>query len=483
MAKKGKPAHGGEKKSMVGKKNEIDKLIEASKNASSASVSKPVGRAIRSSSTPQAKIVSQAAQKGKAWHPQARQRTQGYQIPRVPSPKKIIPGLPEPQHLILDQRSPASPQKPLVRLPCEPPTPRALRYERNGVFPFLDLPGEIRNQIYDLAIVKDEYRLVWVNNNHKSKSLTYRHPRSTTTSKIVLPKEPVLPKDAAQRRRSLDIKNKPKAIRERLPSDYYGAIPTTLLLVNKQTHDEAASVFYAKSTFHFHALGTLRHFLDQLTPVATKSITNLALKYQAYGNPQFKDSRPWKAKHDRLWDDLCWRVADECSLKNLLLDLTLNTSPTSFCSLDEAEFEGIGAAWIRPLWAFQDINLQRCWARIRCPSKEDSVLEVESWKLRKDILGDAWDDEVESGRDAYGYSKSRKSGEVVHSPNPMVLSISTNAATQHEFRQSKERTDSWKRYRGAKRSPLFGSFFSQPDMGTWGEPDSNIIKSRSRPSR
>ena len=447
---------------MVGKKNEIDKLIEASKNASSASTSKQVGRANLCFPTPQANIFTQTAQKSKAWHPQARQQTQGCQIPRDPSPKKIVPGLPEPQYLILDQRSLASPRKPLVRLPCEPGTPRALRYERNGVFPFLKLPGEIRNEIYDLAIVKDDYQLMWVNYNHKSKSLTYRHPHTGRTM------QPLLPKDAAQRRRSLDTKNKPEAVRKRLPSDYYGPIPTTLLHVNKQMHDEAASVFYAKSTFHFHALGTLRHFLDQLTPVATKSITSLALKYQAYGNPQFRDNQVWKAKHDRLWDDLCWRVADECSLKNLLLDLTLNISPTTFCSLDEAEFEGIGAAWMKPFWAFQDIDLQRCWARIHCPSKDNSVLEVESWKLRKDILGAAWDDEAESGRDAYGYSKSRKSGEIVRSPSPMVLSINTNARTQHGHRQDNERSDTWKLYRGAKRSPLIGSFFLGPCMHTWG---------------
>ena len=480
MAKKGKPARGGEKKSMIGKKNDIDKLIEASKNISSANVSKPVGRAIRGSRTPQTKIIPQAVQKGKAWHPRAGPRAQGH---RIPSPKKIVPGLPEPRYLILDQRSPASPQKPLVRLPCEPTTPRALRYERHGVFQFLELPGEIRNQIYDLAIVKDEYKIVWVNDNHKSKSLTYRNPRSTTTSRIVLPKEPVLPKDAAQRRRSLDIKYKPKAIRERLPSDYYGPIPTTLLLVNKKMHDEAASVFYAKSTFHFHALGTLRHFLDQLTPVATKSITTLAIKYQAYGHPQFRDNRLWKAKHDRLWAKLCWRVADECSLKNLLLDLKLNAAPTTFCTLDEAEFEGIAAAWIRPLWAFQDIDLQRCWVRLRCASKEDSVLEVESWKLRKDILGDAWDDEAESKRDAYGYPTSRKSKEVVQGENPMVLSISNNAAAQHERRQSKERNDSRNQLHGVKRHPLVGPFFLQPPMRTWGEPDTDFIKSRLRSYR
>ena len=458
---------------MIGKKNEIDRLIEASKNASSASVSKSVRRAIHGSPKPQAKIIPQPAQKGRAWHPRVGPRAQGH---RIPLPKKIVPGLPEPRCLILDQRSPASPQRPLVRLPCEPSTPRALRYERHGVFQFLDLPGEIRNQIYDLAIVKDEYQLVWVNNNHKSKSLTYRNPRSTTTPIV-------LSKDAAQRRRSLDIKNKPKAIRERLPSDYYGPVPTTLLLVNKKMHDEAASVFYAKSTFHFHALGTLRHFLDQLTPVATRSITSLAIKYQAYGHPQFRDNRLWKAKHDRLWAKLCWRVADECSLKNLLLDLKLNVAPTTFCSLDEAEFEGIAAAWIRPLWAFQDIDLQRCWVRLRCASKEDSVLEVESWKLRKDILGDAWDDEAESKRDAYGFSTSRKSGEVIRGENPMVLSISTNAATQHERRRSKERSDSWNQLRRGMRSPLVGPFFLQPPMRTWGEPDTDFIKSRLRSYR
>ncbi|KAK0516325.1 hypothetical protein JMJ35_000928 [Cladonia borealis] len=447
MAKNGKPARGGEKKSMVGKKNEIDKLIEASK----------------SKSTSLASTSKQTAQKGKALHPQTRQRMQGYQIPRIPSPKKIIPGLPEPQYLILDQRSPGSPLRPLVRLPCESETPRALRHERDGVFKFLELPGEIRNQIYEFAIVKDEYQLVWVNSNHKSKSLTYRHPRFNITTRFVLPK------DAAQRRRSLDIKNKPQAVRQRLPSDYYGAIRTTLLLVNKQMHDEAASVFYAKSTFHFHALGTLRHFLDQLTPVAMKSITSLALKYTAYGNPQFTDNKIWKAKHDRLWDNLCWRVADECSLKNLLLDLTLNVAPTTFCTLDEAEFEGIGARWIRPLWAFQDIGLQRCWARLRCASKEDSVLEVESWKLRKDILADKWDEEAESGRDAYGYPKSKKSGEMVQSQSPLVLSINTNVATQHAPREYKERSDAWKRYRGAKRSPIAGHFFTQPCMPAWGD--------------
>ncbi len=301
---------------------------------------------------------------------------------------------------------------------------------------------------------------MWVNNNHKSKSLTYRHPHSGRTTQAVLPE------DTAQRRRSLDTKNKPKAVRQRLPNDYYGPIPTTLLHVNKQMHDEAASVFYAKSTFHFHALGTLRHFLDQLTPVATKSITSLALNYRAYGNPRFKDNRIWKAKHDRLWEDLCWRVADECSLKNLLLDLTLNVSPTTFCSLDEAECEGIGAAWIKPLWAFQDIDLQRCWVRIGCDSKDDSVLEVESWKLRKDILGDAWDDEKESKRTAYGYERNGEKA-----ANPMVITVSapTITSAQHRPRGGKPPRVQKPYYSWQKLLPAPGSFFPKcPGPQKWG---------------
>ena len=314
-----------------------------------------------------------------------------------------MPGCSIPRkYVISNQCTPKTSTRPIVRLPCEPPIPRAHRYERKGIFPFLELPGELKNQIYHLAIDRDDYKLGWIDNSHKSKSLTYRRPMYSTSN------GPILPKDAAQCRRSLDIDRKPKAIRQHLPQDYYGPIPTSLLLINKQMHDEAAGVFYSKSTFHFHGLGALRHFLDNLTPVAMKSITSLALRYRAYGNPQFTSQRIWKAKHDRLWTDLCWRVADECSLKNLMLDMTLNISPIMFCSLDEAASRGIGAGWMRPLWAFQDINIQRCWVRLRCPSKDDSVLEVESWKLRKEILGNRWDDEAENQRDAYGYSSGQR---------------------------------------------------------------------------
>ena len=92
----------------------------------------------------------------------------------------------------------------------------------------------------------------------------------------------------------------------------------------------------------------------------------------------------------------------------LSLDLTLNKSPVSFCAFDDVEIAGIGAQWVRPLRAFQDVGIKRCLLRVHCPVKERSVLKVESWKLRKEILGDLWDEKAEKERDAFGRDKPRK---------------------------------------------------------------------------
>lgn len=36
------------------------------------------------------------------------------------------------------------------------------------------------------------------------------------------------------------------------------------------------------------------------------------------------------------------------------------------------------------------------------------MLEVESWKMRKEILGDLWDEDAERKRDAYGWERGKK---------------------------------------------------------------------------
>ena len=390
MGKKKPASNPPTKKSLVGKKAEIDKLIEeANKKKALSGTKLPPGRVnVRLPSL----------------QPASRDKIHGLRHLCRGRPKEVIPGLTQDQSLgSSGSEHLHCAKKPLVRLPCEPDTKRALRYAPKGHFPFLELPGELRNKIYDYAMVQQYYDIGWVDNNHKNKSLTYRLPRLGRAC------GPRLEAIAARRRRRLDCSRR-IPIQKRLAEGSIHSGPTALLAVCIKMHKEACSVFYSKSTFTFHGLGALRHFLNNLSPIATKALTRLVIKYRAYGEPNRTEHRKWKAKHDRLWEDLCWRIADECiSLRRLSLDLTLNKSPLWFAPFDLADEAGIGAQWIKPLWAFQDAGIQQCWVRLHCLSKDSSVLEVESWKVRKEILGDSWNEEAEAQRDAYGFEK-RNSG-------------------------------------------------------------------------
>ena len=389
----------GPKKSLLSKKAEIDKLIQAGneKFASRSASFGPHSSSIQfSRPQPLAPNLTKRAQQVHTLHP-ARNST------RI-EPRQVVSGLPEEEHQqgpIYDRRSQETPDVPLVRLPCEPAILRSQRYIRKGHFPFLKLPGELRNRIYDYAISKELYIIEWLNHNQRSKSLTYK---LSQRSKL---HGPQLPPDAARRRRLLDIHRR-KDSRQHLSEDSIQPSPAVLLLVCRKISEEAASVFYSKSMFYFHGLGCLRHFLDNLRPIAMTSVRRLSLRYRAYGNPAKTEHQCWKEKHDQLWESLCWRITDGCSLTHLDLDLTLNKSPVSFASFDQVHVAPMGTQWIRPLWAFQDAGIQRCWGHIRCTSQPDTVLEVESWKMRKEILGEMWDEEFESSRDAYGFEKSRK---------------------------------------------------------------------------
>ena len=375
------------KKSLIGKRAAINKLIEEANRKKALSGTKlPPG--IVNVRIPPPKLTS----RDDLHRPSPLSCSQ---------PRKVIPGLTQDQilHSSVSEHLYRS-KEPLVLFPREPNTKRALRYTPQGQFPFLKLPGELRNRIYEYTITRQYYEIGWVDNNRKTKSLTYRLP------KLGKAYEPHLEANTARRRHQLDCCRRVPS-QKRLAEGSVHAGPAALLAVCSKMHDEACSVFYSKSSFCFHGLGALRHFLDHLSPVAMESLTQLSIKYRAYGEPNRTEDQKWKAKHDQLWEDLCWRIADQCtSLTRLSLDLTLNKSPLWFAPFDLADRAGIGARWIIPLWAFQDVGIQQCKVRLHCLSKDDSVLEVESWNVRKEILGASWDEEAEATRDAYGYQKT-----------------------------------------------------------------------------
>ena len=400
------PAQGrATKKSLLGKKAAIGKMIEEENRKKALSGTKlPPG--IVDVRIPPPKLTG---------------RDESHNLSPLSraQPRKVIPGLTQDQTLHSSASENLHRSKvPLVLFPSEPNTKRALRYTPQGHFPFLKLPGELRNRIYEYTISRQYYEVGWVNNNCKTKTLTYRLP------KLGKAFEPHLEADTARRRRQLDCRRRVPS-QKRLAEGSIHAGPAALLAVCSKMHDEACSVFYSKSSFTFHGLGALRHFLNCLSRVAIESLTQLSIKYRAYGEPNRTEDQKWKAKHDKLWEDLCWRIADQCTaLTRLSLDLTLNKSPLWFAPFDLADKAGIGARWIIPLWAFQDVGIQQCKVRLHCLRKDDSVLEVESWKARKEILGTSWDEEAEATRDAYGYQKSP------HTKKAMVIRLRTDGQVE-----------------------------------------------------
>lgn len=79
--------------------------------------------------------------------------------------------------LILDRRHQDSPNIPLIKLS---PTIPATEFVRKGSFPFVKLPGELRNKIYKLCIRSERYSPEWIGGNQKTSSLTYHLCRPTT---------------------------------------------------------------------------------------------------------------------------------------------------------------------------------------------------------------------------------------------------------------------------------------------------------------
>ena len=382
----------GPTKKSITKKAQIDKLIQENESKPSSKATSSTRNSKKSRPPRQQKPPSGTPQR---YHETASNRRV---IPTEPKP--IIPGLPEPhqQDLICDRRSLEGPVRALVRLPCEPTTSRALRYIPEGQFPFLQLPGELRNKVYNYVISEANQAIEWTHYNQQNKTLTHK------TLRDIRWRGPKVPPGGPKHRRSLDARPRPDRTDHSSVEERHSG-PTVLLFVCKQMSEEAASVLYSKSMFCFHGLRSLRHFLDNLRPMTMKSIRRMSLQYRAYGNPAKTEHQRWKEKHDRLWEDLCWRIADDCSLTQLRLELTLNKSPISFPSFDQVETADLGAHWIKPLWAFQDVGIQKCSARINCLSQRSTVLEVESWKLRKEILGELWNEDAEGELDAYGDGK------------------------------------------------------------------------------
>lgn len=333
--------------------------------------------------------------------------------PKVPASKiqhrqikhqAIISGWPELQadfsrsSQTLDLRTENHADIPLVRLPRQPAIVIRDTSVPQGHFPFLDLPGEIKNKIYELAIPEETYAIHWYQDSKKTKDLTCCLPlRSKAYS-------PCLSSETIARRQSLRS-NPYSPVRASLMAEFY-TIPSqvSLLWVCRAMYTEASSIFYSKSTFQFYLLRTLRTFLDNLSPSNQQAIRTLHIHHKTYHHPsKFKDIA-CKHRADMAWEDICHKIARKCtSLTHLALDLNYYRAPIRFQELDQLNaHEAFGTRWLYAIWCFQGIDLHSCWLRIRSDVHEDTVLEVESQSLRRQILDEQWDDQEQARYDAFG---------------------------------------------------------------------------------
>ncbi|KAG8525411.1 uncharacterized protein KY384_009055 [Bacidia gigantensis] len=282
--------------------------------------------------------------------------------------------------------------RPTVKLP----------YSRKGRFPFLDLPGELRNKIYAYALPRETFHLYWVDRSQRTKTLTYGLPLRP------MAKQPCLEQDVLERRGATRrSRGERSGYHNPVMTEIYTQVnPISLLWVCSKMYPEVSSIFYSLSTFRFNRIGTIRHFLKNLTQANRVSIQSLTLQHQTYGHPSSKGNSIWKWKADKAWQELCWRIPEECpSLTNLNLELNYKLCPMTFGKLDLARDGCFSTRWMLALWGFQDFGIKRISCVIRSDIVDPLVLEVACRELREELLGEDWDADAEAKRDAWGFSK------------------------------------------------------------------------------
>ncbi|KAL8811057.1 MAG: hypothetical protein Q9223_007614 [Gallowayella weberi] len=411
---------GGPKKGQLGKKVQLDKLIEAAQKAPStspkpqsltASKSSPSKRSpgtVKNYPGPQQSILIDKSDDKKAPNSDANQ-THHLQvdngkttyIDQSPTPAAVDVNsaltLEEPRD---DQRTAT------IRIPGQPvklfPTKKTIRYTQpalptipspkpfrnpNHVIlrlpapqskkkptTFLSLAREIRNQIYKLALPRRKYLIHWIPRvDRHSTELTYCLPLSSFIG-------PNLNAQAGRLRRNFDLPKR-NYIDKEIPRYRLSPGPAALLLVSKEVYRETAPMFYGRSTFSFNAMRPLGKFLDSLGAETRSVVRSLELIHTTAGNAELAANQVWKRKHDQRWESLCFQIRNQCThLEDLTLDLYVKDLPFQL---------GPHACWMSPLYAFMGLDhLNHVDFRLHHDGANTAVLEVEAYTVRKALMGD-----------------------------------------------------------------------------------------------
>ena len=190
----------------------------------------------------------------------------------------------------------------IMDVPMEP----VAASDSRGLFRFGDLPPEIRNRIYQLALVQP--RPIGI----KSKYCLIYRGRPTFQ-----------PSDSEQSsyytgefasRTEFDLSTKRRNIlttytfdRRSLPESIQSPLECAFLSVNRQIWHEAAPIFYGENTFRFESMNAIMPFLQDQSPSSLKLIRNLQFvfrlvepDYQLLDGGWTFDERPYCAEPREL---------------------------------------------------------------------------------------------------------------------------------------------------------------------------------------
>jgi hypothetical protein len=219
---------------------------------------------------------------------------------------------------------------------------------------FLDLPAEIRNQIYDLVIP----------NSHVAVKST--HPQRERNA---LRKHCLFSEDTLSRNRLFG---------RILSIDDEETDPLHIMRVCRQAYQEVTLIFYSKTTLCFDTMQSIRKFLNRASKAGIGSVRALDIKINSYGEPQLTKDCAWKSKWDGQWDDLCARLAREMiSLRRVYLDLTLATWPTQLSP---------HADWCRPLLRLKGQGLHLVTLKLRHYRFDENRLAFAARKMEDRMM-------------------------------------------------------------------------------------------------
>ncbi|KAI9370484.1 hypothetical protein BJX61DRAFT_88064 [Aspergillus egyptiacus] len=268
----------------------------------------------------------------------------------------------------------------------------------------MDLPAEIRNQIYSYLFPpqrvqvlrqKDRknvptsptrYRLFHIQlpprdpKTQNQKCLPYLKSRSGLT-----PRDQLASEDSRQRTKPARLappsKEREKHI-EKGERRYQAQL--SLPFTCKQSYNDTVCLLYAATQFVFPSPKTLSRFLDSVSSQAQAAITHVELKHSMYNEPRLTQFREIKLRSDRNFYVLCERITKACEgLSVLHIKLAVFDAPIML---------EVGEQWSLPILAFAKLRrdnkrgLRFARVRLECNQFADGVLRCAEQELVRELM-------------------------------------------------------------------------------------------------